>query len=77
MKNYTVMLMYPDYIAENWGEDTYLAHVEATTPRSAVRKARDAFDQALVESDGEGMNDLTDAAVVCCFEGHHKDLNPE
>lgn len=29
MKPYTVLLLRPDYIAEPYGQDTYLAHVNA------------------------------------------------
>ncbi len=42
---YTVLMLYPDFIAENYGEDNYLAHVEADTVGEALAQAqRMAFE---------------------------------
>lgn len=37
---YTVLLLYPDSIAEQYGEDTYLACVRAEEPEEAIKKAQ-------------------------------------
>ena len=43
---YSVLLLLPDYMAEDYGKDTYLAWVGARNATQAVRKAQDqAADQ--------------------------------
>jgi len=37
---YTVLLLYPDYLADNYGESTCLHHVKASDGKEAVRLAR-------------------------------------
>lgn len=74
-KRYTVILIYPDIAADQYGEDFYWAHVSAADPASALMRARaEAFD----------VNDLTEAtcapvdfACVACIEGWHYNQNPE
>jgi len=71
LKKFTIVLLRPDYLASNYGIDidTYTAHVEATTPKNAVREAR--FE--VMEADkrgGAGPMSLEDYAVVLSFEGH-------
>ena len=41
MDNYSVLLLYPDHMAENFGQDTYLTHVNARNPRHAIEVARE------------------------------------
>lgn len=36
-KNYTVILMRPDYVADNYGQDSYAAWVTAADPYAAIR----------------------------------------
>lgn len=73
MKKWTVILLYPDYMAENYGQETYMTSVDARTPKSAVRKAR-----AEVTGDGESeLQDPTDLFVIAVIEGEHRDRNPE
>jgi hypothetical protein len=38
---YTVLLLRPDYIASEFGKDTFLEFVEANDPKHAVSLARD------------------------------------
>lgn len=38
---FTVLLLYPDYAADTFGQDTYLAYVHAVDAEEAVTKARD------------------------------------
>jgi hypothetical protein len=40
MRRYSVLLLYPDYIAETFGQETFLAHVEAMNPGLAVGEAQ-------------------------------------
>ena len=68
-KPYTVLLLYPDYIADNYGEDTYLAHVEA-----------DNIDDALTEAQLEAhkVNNFegnhNDFAPLFICEGHIQNM---
>ena len=71
MKPYTVLLLRPDYIAEPYGQDTYLAHVHARTPREAKRVAQD--EVRLV--DGDAADDSEDYHPLFITEGHHQDMS--
>lgn len=37
---FTVLLMRPDYVADGFGSDTYLAHIRAETPKAAIELAQ-------------------------------------
>ena len=69
-KPYTVVLILPDYIADNYGEEFYHARVTATTPKRALTKARRMLDKELKKTEGEGLNDLSDACLVAMYNGH-------
>ena len=71
MKKYTVILLYPDYLAKNYGQETYMTSVEAETPVQAVAAAR-----AEVGSD-EAPEERNDFFVIAVIEGEHSDINPE
>ena len=80
MKKYTVILIYPDHVAENYGEEFYTAYVEAKTPKQALAEARaKALTDNSLSSDPESDNfcDAADFACVAMFEGHHDVINPE
>lgn len=82
MKKYTVILLYPDYVAENYGQETYMTSVEAEDPVAAVAKARsEVLDAALTEADGgqyeSEYEDPADLFVIAVIEGEHADVNPE
>ena len=72
MKKFTVLLLYPDYLASNYGEETYLAHMTAkSVPRAIVAAQREAFDENKLEpDDGEPI----DFAPLMVIEGHHDDI---
>ncbi len=73
MKKYSVLLLYPDYIAENYGEETYLAHVFGINPSTAVVHAR--IECAESNEIIEDVYDLEDFKVLAMFKGHHVDLS--
>jgi hypothetical protein len=70
---FTVLLMRPDYIAGQYGEDTYLAHVTAPDPTEALAAAR----REVAKADGNDEPEWNDYTCLCIFEGTHDDLNPE
>ena len=70
MKPYTVLLLRPDYFAEPFGQDVYLAHVYARTPREAKRVAQD--EVRLVDGDAVDGEDYHPLFIT---EGHHQDMS--
>ena len=70
MKPYTVLLLRPDYIADEFGHDTYLAYVHARTPREAKRVAQD--EVRLVDGDAADSEDYHPLFII---EGHHQDMS--
>ena len=71
MKPYTVLLLYPDYLADQYGLDTYLAHVDAENHAKAIRKAQ---VQALRAQGAYAVASADDFYPLFCTEGHHNDL---
>ena len=72
---YTVILLRPNYVADTFGQDTYMDHVEATTPAGAVDEARAravSFDYGADLSEAV----LDDYFALAVFAGHLDDLNP-
>lgn len=57
-KPYTVLLLRPDYMTDYYGTDTYLAHVDAPDPQSAVDIAKDEQDEP------------EDYVCLFCTDGH-------
>jgi hypothetical protein len=66
---YTVILLRPDYVADVFGQDTYLAHVEASVSSDAVIRAQ---IEANEQDDGNNSLDYYPLAV---FAGHLDDLS--
>ena len=74
MHKYTVILLYPDYIADNYGQETYLAHVTANSPELAVRAAQ---TRAFTDNPEYADNgDLPDFYPLAVFAGQLEDLKP-
>lgn len=73
---FTVLMLYPDYATDNYGEDTFLAHVDAHGPEEAVRLAQ-SLAYAIYMDDTE-IDDMTgdadDFRVLGMFGGHLVDL---
>lgn len=68
MKKYTVLLLYPDYQADAYGQETYLAHVNAGSPKLAARDAQLEADR------GGGRPEDFQVLLVCA--GHVLDVKP-
>lgn len=77
-KPYTVLLLYPDYIANNYGQDTYLACVEAPNVELAVGLAQDmaAAASKTPGNKDEDEHDPDDFYPLLTIAGHHDDLTP-
>jgi hypothetical protein len=65
-RKFTVVLLYPDYMADDYGTDLYVAHVEADTPEQSVPLAQAQAAEYQEEFDG----DPADFAMILVFEGH-------
>ena len=74
MKKYSVLLLYPDYVASNYGEETYYDFVEAKSPRDAVIVAQVA---ACLHNELDPKEQHDDFAALLVIEGHHMGLDPE
>ena len=72
MKKYTVLLLRPDYVADDFGTDTYLAQVEADSVGAAVLAAQ-AEEAEIDDLDLKS----TDYHPLITIEGWHDDLTPE
>lgn len=68
-KPFTVVLIFPDYIGGQYGDEFYVAYVRAANPARALRKAR---QKAAVKFD---PNDPNDFGLVFCCAGHAYCLN--
>jgi len=67
---YTVLLLYPDYASDAFGQETYLARVDAKNPKSAVVAAQANAGDANKDVRREDFHPLLVVA------GHHDDLKP-
>lgn len=68
IRQYTVLLAYPNYIANDWCE-TYLGLVKATSVAHAITLAQVECGEGL-----ESLNAYEDLAVVAVFKGHRFDI---
>lgn len=77
MNHFTVLLLRPDYIADEFGKDTYLAHVVATGVEDATRSAQlEAITADLDDSMPPEDVVPDDYHVLFACRGHQEDLKP-
>jgi hypothetical protein len=78
MNPYTVLLLRPDYIADEFGKDTYMARVGAESVEQAQRaaqlEAKREDDRYCTPEEVELGGDPDDYAVLMVIEGHHNDI---
>jgi hypothetical protein len=65
-RNYSVLLLYPDYLSENYGQETYFTHVKSKTPEDAVEAAR---ENAFI-ANKKSANDPHDFLPLAVMRGH-------
>ena len=76
MNKYTVLLLRPDYMADEFGKDTYLAHVMADGAEQAQVLAQVAAWIANNEdNDDADPADQLDYHVLFVALGHHENLS--
>ena len=67
LSKYTVLLLRPDYIADEFGKDTYCAHVKAQDSHQAIGEAR--HEACNVDRQHVDVDELEDYHVLFCCEG--------
>lgn len=72
---YTVLLAYPDYVADLADHQTLQLYVVAEDARQAIAHARGMIDHVLYLSDGEDFNP-DDFVPLAVYAGRLDDLNP-
>lgn len=74
---YSVLMLYPEYMTENFGDESYLAHVVAASVEDAMRMAQEEAYAAGASrwelEDPQG--DPDDFMVLLCVKGHVNDLS--
>lgn len=75
---YTVILLYPDYVTDNFGQDTFMTSVRAADVQEAQMLAQEEAWEPLRESYGDPDNnhavDLDDMFVIATIRGKHSDI---
>lgn len=66
MRNYSVLLLYPDYLAEDFGQETYYAHVMTPNKDEAIVAA-----QQMAAHANPDVQDMKDFHPLLIIEGHH------
>lgn len=72
MNRYTVLLLRPDYVANTFGQDTYMTHIEAENIAAAQIAAQEEAVFADRADDYDNIHP-DDYAVLMVVEGHHLD----
>lgn len=74
---YTVLLLYPDYITDNFGQETYMCFVKTLSPKCAVELAQNkAAKHNSAYFGKDDTNDPFDFHPLLTIKGKHKDLTP-
>ena len=68
---WTILLLRPDYTTDNYGQDTYMTHITATTAVRALELAR----KEACEADKNGPECREDYYCLSCVPGAHIDLS--
>ncbi|TXG96128.1 MAG: hypothetical protein E6R08_10165 [Nevskiaceae bacterium] len=77
LQPFSVLLLYPDYATDNYGQETYLTAVMAADPEQALALARKEAVDSNTTSEGEcTIDNPSDFFCLAVFEGHHHDVQP-
>ena len=73
MAEFTCVLLYPDYYASNFGQETWIDAVAAETPAEALAAARaQCISEQAVTDAIEAPEDLY---CIAMFPGRHTDVS--
>lgn len=73
---YTVLMLYPDYATDNFGQDTYTTFVDAEHVGEAIEKAQQDALEAYQEGDLEIYGEADDFHVLAVYDGHLENYAP-
>jgi hypothetical protein len=73
MKKFTVILLYPDYLANTFGHDTYMTCVEADSVELAIFAAT----SDAIEDNDRMLSEREDWFVIAVIEGDHQDVKSQ
>ena len=69
---YSVLLLYPDYLSDAYGQETYFTNVIAKTPRQASNKARrEAYEANKLDKHTDPETFPEDFHCLAVIRGHH------
>jgi hypothetical protein len=73
-EDYTVILLYPDYASDTYGQETWCGHVQAVDAGAALEAAR---DEMIAENKKLGLEfeSRDDLFPIALFQGKHDDLS--
>lgn len=67
LQEFLVILLYPDYLTDDFGQETYRTKIRATTPEEAITGARALAISANTEKDEDPYIDPEDFFVIACI----------
>ena len=70
MEKFSVLLLYPDYYAASFGQETYYAFVEAESPDRAIALAQ----QQCFNGRTEAIDNLEDLYPLLVTKGYNLDV---
>ena len=70
LRNYTVLLLRPDYIASEFGHDTFCARIKAESPTDALLQAK----VEACKTDDNDVQNHEDYYSLSCTIGWRKDF---
>lgn len=76
-RHYTVILMYPDYLTNDYPLETYMTTVRAADPGEAQMRAQEEAWAPHRDAYGDGPDkavDLDDFYVIATIRGKHADI---
>lgn len=73
MARYTVILLYPSYMTDNFGEDTYMTCVEAEDVVEAQVAAQEEVVNEARTGDYDNLHPA-DFSVIAVIAGEHSDI---
>lgn len=71
-RKYTVILLYPEYSTDNFGQETYAGHAFTSTPEQAIKAIRRECRVGMSTT----IERLEDLYCIFVCEGHHVDPSP-
>lgn len=71
-EQFTVVLLKPDYVADNFGQDIAVLHIDAPDVESAETRAQEQYRDAYCKNSDEDIEDnpAEDYHVLAVFKGH-------